>query len=607
MASTAHHKKRKSRKKLKRFLKIVKATAKKLWELTCSGAAYAWSITKPLLQRFVTWVLRQPKKVLLAGLGGGAALIIVLLVVAITAGRGSVEQELSAEQDNAIYFYSPSDNAADGIGGDTAGMTDEEIIRHNEQLDDPADTTGVGNAAEASAQAVYLEKGKTDDKVVEVQTRLMELGYMDDDEPTDYYGKLTAAAVKAFQRHNDLKDDGVCGQSTYDLLLSSEAKPYVMQLGDKGDDVEGAQERLYELGYLTSKSSIDGSFGSSMEAAMKEFQSRNKLASDGKAGNKTLNALYSDKAVSKLYRIGEQSETIKTIQEKLIKLGYFTGKATGEYTKATASAIRSFQADNGLVVDGNVGPATKDAILSNKAQSKVVKLGDKGSDVEAIQKRLIALKYMKSGADTGYYGATTEAAVRAFQKRNGLSQDGVVGTTTLKKLNASNAKKAAPSATPTPKPSKATPKPSSGSSTKATPKPSSGSTSNANESKVDKLISIAKTKLGCPYVRGGKGPNKFDCSGFVYWCLNQAGVKQSYMTSITWRSCSKYKKITSLSGIQKGDVLVFSGSTNDQGHVGIAISSGQMIDASSSQGKVRTTQVTSNYWKQHFICAYRIF
>ena len=126
---------------------------------------------------------------------------------------------------------------------------------------------------------------------------------------------------------------------------------------------------------------------------------------------------------------------------------------------------------------------------------------------------------------------------------------------------------------------------------------------------MERLIDVAESKLGCKYVRGAKGPNSFDCSGFVYWCLNQAGVKQSYMTSIAWRSCTKYKKITSMSDIKRGDILVFSDTSMATGHVGIYLGSGKMIDASSGAGKVRITStvLSGSYWPSHFLMAFRIF
>jgi cell wall-associated NlpC family hydrolase len=127
---------------------------------------------------------------------------------------------------------------------------------------------------------------------------------------------------------------------------------------------------------------------------------------------------------------------------------------------------------------------------------------------------------------------------------------------------------------------------------------------------VEKLVALAESKIGSKYVRGAKGPNTFDCSGFVYWCLKNAGVSTSYMTSIPWRTTSRFQKISSMSSIQRGDILVFSGSTDSAGHVGIYLGGGKMIDASSSEGEVRKSSSVLNsggYRQNHFICAYRVF
>ena len=170
-----------------------------------------------------------------------------------------------------------------------------------------------------------------------------------------------------------------------------------------------------------------------------------------------------------------------------------------------------------------------------------------------------------------------------------------MGSKTLAKLNSDNAKKASSS--------------SSGGGSSSNDDDDDDSGSSSSSSSVEKFIKIAKSKLGCKYVRGAKGPNQFDCSGFVYWCLNQAGVKQGYMTSIAWRTCSKYKRIESMSKLKRGDVLVFKGSSMATGHVGIYLGDGEMIDASSGKGKVRITDtvLSGTYWKQHFLMAYRIW
>ncbi len=61
--------------------------------------------------------------------------------------------------------------------------------------------------------------------------------------------------------------------------------------------------------------------------------------------------------------------------------------------------------------------------------AKVLEVGSSGSDVTAVQKKLIQWGYMSGPAD-GRYGEKTRNAVRAFQRKNGLSADGRVGPAT---------------------------------------------------------------------------------------------------------------------------------------------------------------------------------
>lgn len=59
-----------------------------------------------------------------------------------------------------------------------------------------------------------------------------------------------------------------------------------------------------------------------------------------------------------------------------------------------------------------------------------LKKGDKGSDVKALQKRLIELGYLPEGSADGNYGNQTYRAVRNFQYNNGLTRDGIAGRRT---------------------------------------------------------------------------------------------------------------------------------------------------------------------------------
>ena len=456
--------------------------------------------------------------------------------------------------------------------------------------------------------------GDAEPIVLDIQIRLMELDYLDFEQPDDEYSDGTADAIRAFQVRNGLHANGICDKETYESLFDENALTYAMVRGSTGDDVEIAKERLIELGYLDGTQY--GEYDEATEQAVRHFREKNNLPDDVIIDNDAFEVLLGEDTVAFSYGVGDKSDEIEEYQKLLYALGYLTYTPDGIFGKQTQNAVRRFQEENGLVVDGCLGKSTIKLLMSGKCDPFAFTVGMEGADVQRIQERLAHYGYLKSSQVTGYYGDKTKDAVKTFQSRNKLTSDGVVGYETIDRLLSNDAKKAENAATPKPSSGSKTPRPSSGTKT---PKPTSSSDDSGDSGTsghtitygkgVETFIQIAESKLGCKYVRGAKGPNRFDCSGFVYWCLNQAGVKQSYMTSIAWCSCTKYMRINKMSSIKRGDVLVFKGKSMKTGHVGIYLGGGRMIDASSSKGKVRITDsiLSSNYWKEHFLMAYRIW
>ena len=438
---------------------------------------------------------------------------------------------------------------------------------------------------------LHLVKGDRNDIVLDIQQRLMELNYMDYDEPTNYYGSITTAAIQSFQRRNGLEVTGEVTESDYSLLMSGAARTYMASLGDEGTDISEMQSRLYELDYL--KKRPTGVFDSDTEDAVKQFQERNKLEVDGMVGTETKTALYGEDAIPFSLGFGDTGDDVLKYQQRLYELGYLSTEPDGKYGKDTRNAVKRFQERNDIIVDGHIGPSTRVAILSSDAKYNKLEITMSGDDVLRVKTRLYELNYLKkSEASTDYFGTVTEAAVRAFQKNNKLTVDGAVGKKTLAKLFSSDAVRS--------------PKPVSDYNSGGNPGSNPGGGGQTAAQRIETFIAIAKTKVGCPYVRGAKGPNSFDCSGFVYWCLNKAGVKQSYMTSYMWRTTTRYRRISSMSSIKRGDVIVYRMSAYE-GHVAIALGNGMMIDASSRNGKVVIRSYQTNYWHNCFYCAYRIF
>ena len=81
-----------------------------------------------------------------------------------------------------------------------------------------------------------------------------------------------------------------------------------------------------------------------------------------------------------------------------------------------------------------------------------------------------------------------------------------------------------------------------------------------------KIYEVARSKLGCRYYWGANGPNMFDCSGLVYYCLNHAGKSVGRTTAAGYSSMFSG---VSWSNSQTGDLACFG--TGSVTHIGIVM------------------------------------
>ena len=228
------------------------------------------------------------------------------------------------------------------------------------------------------------------------------------------------------------------GRDTSDIASTG----YVtLENGTESEQVKTLQKRLKDLGYYNGN--VDGRYGEGTQAAVMAFQLRNNLTVDGKAGPATQRVLYGSKSnitYASMYQ-GEEGTSVKNLQYTLYELGYYDGAIDGKYGATTADAVREFQIQNNLTpVDGIAGSKTlskmysSDAIAAtaSKVEYDTAKAGDQGDLVVQIQDCLIQLGFLDT--ITGEYDEATVAAVKAFQKANGLNPDGKCGTMTLQVL-----------------------------------------------------------------------------------------------------------------------------------------------------------------------------
>jgi len=171
-----------------------------------------------------------------------------------------------------------------------------------------------------------------------------------------------------------------------------------------------------------------------------------------------------------------------------------------------------------------------------------------------------------------------------------------------------------PTPLPTPEPTEAptpvpTPEPTAVPTPEPTAEPEDLTPRAPDRTRAEQLCEIAKAYLDYPYARGGKSPDTgFDPGGFVCFCLNQAGLKVRHKTSKGYSEVEDWPQIDAIDDLEPGDLCFFMTSGNESVNcVCIYLGDHKMIYPSSSEGKVITTKITSNYWKEAFVFARRVF
>ena len=219
-----------------------------------------------------------------------------------------------------------------------------------------------------------------------LQQRLKDLGYYTI-KVDGIFGSGTQRAVREFQRVNGLSVTGKADNATQTLLYSSAAKPAdqsvsgdyttLSRSGKYKSKVVPLQRRLKALGYYSGN--VDGYFGSQTYRAVRNFQSRNGLTVTGVADPYTQQVLYSSSAKAASgssssssgsttgYRLlywGCRGDAVRKLQNALIDAGYkkLVRTADGIFGQWTYDAVRAYQKDKGLAVDGIAGKNTQNAL-----------------------------------------------------------------------------------------------------------------------------------------------------------------------------------------------------------------------------------------------------
>ena len=376
-------------------------------------------------------------------------------------GSGWIRQSSGGETYVTVL---PNDQtlAEFGVSGGTLPPEAAGVKNAQERAELKAQSSGqtesAAPAAETQAPTTAPATAKpATGSVADVQKKLGEMGIYSGD-VTGNMGNKTLAAIKAFQEKMGLTPSGELTRTTLRRLdeeyakfqskstaSSSKATPSPVSSVD-ADTVRDVQQKLKDLGIYSGE--VTGNIGNKTTTAIKAFQEKYGLTADGVIGNATLaklNEVTSEKTTSAPAATPVAStvsaDTVRDVQQKLKDLGIYSGEVTGNIGAKTTAAIKSFQEKYGLTADGVIGNATL-AKLNEVTSEKVtaapaatpVASTVSAATVRDVQQKLKDLG-MYSGSITGNAGQKTVAAVKAFQKKYGLTADGIIGSETLKKLN----------------------------------------------------------------------------------------------------------------------------------------------------------------------------
>jgi peptidoglycan hydrolase-like protein with peptidoglycan-binding domain len=265
-----------------------------------------------------------------------------------------------------------------------------------------ASTLGILSISQA-AQAFILLRDDSGADVTRLQDLLRDAGYFPRSS-TGYFGEVTEAAVKDVQRAKGLTVDGIAGDCTLKSLatrppVTPPVTPPVIPpvtppvispvitpvtpsngtlgFGDTGAGVTRLQDLLRRAGYFSGLST--GYFGSATKDGLVRFQKAKGLTADGFASRAIITVLENTPAapaapastpssvtaptttpvaLTRTLMMGDIGNDVRSLQQKLTALKYYTGPITGEFGVLTEAAVLTFQRDKNLGMDGMVGSRT---------------------------------------------------------------------------------------------------------------------------------------------------------------------------------------------------------------------------------------------------------
>ncbi|MEX1107711.1 MAG: peptidoglycan-binding protein [Dongiaceae bacterium] len=239
--------------------------------------------------------------------------------------------------------------------------------------------------------------------VANIQSELRERGY----DIATVSGELdwnTRQAIEAYQSNSGLTVDGKASGNLLARLRSSQGTDQNTRAGL----VLAVQTRLNDLGYNAGPE--DGVFGPTTRGAVRTFQNDNGLPVTGEISDSLLKSVQQASGESST-QDAQRTAMVKSVEQALDVRGYEVGPIDGTVTAQTTSAVRTYQSDAGLSVDGRI-----DGYLLTQLEKGQANLDGmtRTQLVQSIQTALNQRGYTVGPAD-GVFGPSTRRAILVYQ------------------------------------------------------------------------------------------------------------------------------------------------------------------------------------------------
>lgn len=334
-------------------------------------------------------------------------------------GRGVNQDFVAAHKWYNLAAARGREGAAEARDALAGQMTGDQVARAQQEAS-RFHATGTASSETSGLPEQY--------SLANVQQALNRLGY--DAGPVDgVMGSKTRSAIRDFQRANGVS---VTGQADYDLYQRMRTRlgggTTTTTTARASSEVEASptvianvQSELRRAGYEID--AVSGTMDAQTRAAIVDYQLSSGLSATGVPSEFLLAHMRgSGKADTK-----SRTQLLRNVQQELNERGYDAGPADGAFGPKTRTAIRTYQSDAGLAVNGEA-----DEELLARLRSDTTTTATTTSTLGQIRSELSARGYQVGDGDD--IGAADREAIRAYQRTADLAVTGEVSTDLLAHL-----------------------------------------------------------------------------------------------------------------------------------------------------------------------------